>query len=73
MRSFLRYATKTHFIKITKNMIKQSNNQKQKKVINTGATKNNKVHGYMANVVKKAKEDLKKIETEIDSLEKTNN
>jgi len=54
-------------------MNNKANNQKQKKVINTGASKNNKVHGYITNVMKKAKKDLEKIETEIESLEKTNN
>jgi hypothetical protein len=45
----------------------------QKKVINTRATKNTKVHEYVTNVMKKAKKDLEKIETEIEILEKANN
>jgi len=55
------------------NNIKQNKQQQQKRVINVGANKNDKVHGYVANVIKKAKKDLKKIETEIEVLEKTNN
>ena len=54
------------------NNIKQ-NKRQQKKVINVGADKTDKVHGYVANVIKKAKKDLEKIENEIEVLEKTNN
>jgi len=52
-------------------MNKKLNNQK--KVINTGASKNTRIHKYIANMMEKAKKDLEKIETEIEILEKTNN
>ncbi len=54
-------------------MNNKSSNQKQKKIINTEARGNDKIYGYMANVVKKAKKDLEKIEAEIEGLEKINN
>ncbi len=45
----------------------------QKKLINIGASKNTQVHKYMTNVMKKAKKNLEKVETEIEILEKANN
>ena len=47
--------------------------QQQKKIINVDANENDKIHRYVANVIKKSKKNLEKLETEITTLEQINN
>ncbi len=44
----------------------------QKKVINSGANKNDKVQKYLAKSIKTAQKDLDKIESEIEMFEQIN-